>query len=78
MCERRELFCFWEQERSISQQTHKPRFNDFAYFWGQQPVISDVCDGEMSVGIHCIFSEIFHSVPSFNIHFAVTKPRKSA
>lgn len=66
-----------EQERSISQQTHKEGFSVFAYFLGQQPLISDVCDGKMSLSIHCVFSETFHFVAPFNLHFAVTKPRKS-
>lgn len=79
------VYCVWkerailllEPERSISQQTHKKGFSVFAYFLRQQPLISDVCDGDMSLSIHCVFSKTFHFVAPFNLHFAVTKPRRS-
>lgn len=80
------VYCVWkerailllEQERRISQQTHKKDFSVYAYFLGQQPsLISDVCKGETSLSIPCVFSETFHFVALLNIYFAVTKMRKS-
>lgn len=80
------VYCVWkerailclEQERRISQQTHKKGFSVYAYFLGQQPpLISAVCEGETSLSIHCVFSETFRFVALLNLYFAVTKMRKS-
>lgn len=78
------VYCVWKerailllkQERA-SQQTHKKGVNVLAYFLGQHSLISDVCDREMPLSIHCIFSKIFPFVAFFNLHFVVTKLRNS-
>lgn len=79
------VYCVWKkrailllkQERTISQQTHKKDVNVFACFLEQHQLISDVCDREMPLSIHCIFSKTFPFVALFNLHFAVTKLRNS-